>query len=276
MTFIIICIALIVERFFHWAQLRHWRWFLQYEQWLSRYLSHRSAFLSLCILIVPPVFIIGLIDYLISGWLYGVVKLIYGVVILLYCLGPSNLWDQVYRSLNDLMKDDHQVGFEQVQASFGVNGDEGLQSFHQAFVTAIFTAALERIFAVLFWFAVLGPMGALLYRLVSFCSQQSALNTSKTATQLKLVLDWIPVRIFTFLFALCGHFKNVFAQWKNFVLKGMTDTVSLLKSCGIAALDVMENGRLPEDGTAEKESLELLDRVFVMALVILAVIVLLV
>jgi hypothetical protein len=55
---------------------------------------------------------------------------------------------------------------------------------------------------------------------------------------------------------------------------GLTGNDKLVSECGIAALDVREGNRLPEDGSAEKAALDLLDRVFVMALVVLAIVVL--
>ena len=35
MTFIVTLISLVIERFFHWSQLRRWRWFNTFQQWLS-------------------------------------------------------------------------------------------------------------------------------------------------------------------------------------------------------------------------------------------------
>ncbi|MCC2667377.1 MAG: hypothetical protein K0S63_1293, partial [Gammaproteobacteria bacterium] len=48
-----------------------------------------------------------------------------------------------------------------------------------------------------------------------------------------------------------------------------------LTECGIAALDVEENHRLPETGLAEQEALALIDRVFVIGLLLIAIVVLL-
>jgi len=274
MTFIIICVALIVERFFHWTHLRHWRWFIRYERWFNEKTSHWPSRVALIACLALPLILVGLIDHFIPNLFYGAVKFIFDVVILLYCLGPSNLWLQVYRSLSELSKD-RAAGLEYAQSAFGVVATDEPQSFHQAFVRAIFSAASDRIFSVLFWYAIAGPAGAVLYRLVSLSSEQSLFGATQFATQIKNLLDWIPVRIFTFLFALCGHFKNVFAHWKPYLFKGLNENALLLNECGLASLDVVENGRIPEDGTAEKETLDLLDRVFVMGLVLLAVVVLL-
>ena len=50
----------------------------------------------------------------------------------------------------------------------------------------------------------------------------------------------------------------------------------LIADCGIDALDVVDQNKLPEDGSAEKAALSLLDRTFVIGLVILALVVLII
>ncbi len=116
---------------------------------------------------------------------------------------------------------------------------------------------------------------------ISYDRSESALpdlnaSTLKSLAQkIQAILDWVPARIFALIFALGGHFTQVFACWKKGVLQGLHSSDELLADCGIAALDVVKEGRIPEDGEAEKESIALLDRVFVIVLVILAMIVIL-
>lgn len=276
MTFIMILVSLVIERFFHWTHLRHWRWFLLYQRWLghSRVANWSSIFL-LIVSVLPPVLLVGGVSFLLSGFLYGIFEIIFGIIILMYCLGPTNLWVQVYTSINELYKDDPSIAIEQVTTAFGISMPDNSQAFHQAFVRAIFIAAYKRVFAVIFWFALLGPAGALLYRLIALSATESPLGVTKLATKSQQVLDWIPVRLFTFIFALGGHFTNVITQWKKNLLQGLDSNKALLTECGISALDVLNNNFIPEDGSAEKEAVGLLDRVFVMSLAILAVIVLL-
>lgn len=248
MTFLITLIALLMERFFHWHHLRQWRWFFRYEQWLADHIDRFSAWIRLAINVMPPVLLVGLISCLLTGWFYDIFKFIFSVVVLLYCLGPENLWVQVYQSMNS-------------------------QESHQHHVEEIFIAAQQRIFSVIFWFVLLGPMGAVLYRLIALFSEKKELNLLEPAAKSQSVLDWLPVRIFTFLFALGGHFVEVFDCWKKKVFLGLDYNQALLVECGMAALDVMENGQVSETSEAEKEALKLIDRVFVIAMVILAAIV---
>ncbi len=270
MTFMITLIALILERFFHWHHVRHWRWFSNYERWLSLQMSALPAALILVVIVVPPLLIIGALQYVLADGWWGVLEFIFSVIVLLYCLGPDNLWVQTYRCMNELTKEEP-AAISHVQAAFGLPAAENSQVFHQAFVRAIFLASHQRIFGVLFWFVLLGPVGAVLYRLIESISTQM-LTGAKLAAQLKGLLDWLPVRIEAFLFALGGHFTAVFTCWKRGFFKGPSANSQFLAECGIAALDM---GRLPEGGATEQEALALIDRAFVIGLVVLAMIVLL-
>ena len=275
MTFIATLIALVIERFFHWGHLRHWHWFDAYQRWLSHsLLSRLPSYLLLITGLIPIALIIGLINYFLGNLLYGSLKLIFGAGILLYCMGPANIWVQAFHCIANLHKEDPKAALEAVQAEFGVVAVENSQFFHQAFTRAIFLAAYQRIFAVIFWFVILGPIGAILYRSIALMTTESPLGLTTNAREIQRLLDWIPIRLLTFIFALSGHFTQVFAYWKQFILKNPKTNETMLTECGIAALDVMKGSNIPEDGAAETDTIVLLDRVFVMSLVILAILVL--
>lgn len=121
---------------------------------------------------------------------------------------------------------------------------------------------------MIFWFVLLGPLGALLYRLIDIFSAREEFGLVPIAFRIKQVLDWIPIRIFTFFFALGGHFTEVIAIWKKSLLLGLEMNEFLLTECGMAALDQTEH---QEFSGLAKEALSLLDRVFVMGLVVLAI-----
>lgn len=276
MTFIITLISLVIERFFHWSHLRRWRWFNTYQQWLSHSRVNRlPSFILFILSLLPLTVLVGFINYFLDDWLYGILKILFGIAVLLYCLGPSNLWVQAYRCINQLHKEeDPTVVVESTQTEFGLGPIESSQQFHQTFTRAIFIAAYQRIFAVVFWFVLLGPVGAVLYRSIALMSAGSPLGLTHSVRKIQQLLDWIPIRILTFIFALGGHFTRVFACWKKTILKGPETNEVMLADCGMAALDVMEGGFIPEDGSAEREAVTLLDRVFIIGLVILAIVVL--
>lgn len=274
MTFIITLIALMMERFFHWHHLRHWRWFIDYEEKMGARLGNLPPAVILIICLLPPLIIVGLITYVLHDWFYGIFDLIFGVLVMLYCLGPENLWVQVYQGIQYSQNNEVEKAVAHVQMSFGIQPPTDSQLFHQSFVRAIFIAAYQRIFSVIFWFVILGPIGAVLYRLIELFSLRSEMGMSSIAMQVKQFMDWIPVRLFAFLFALGGHFTKAFACWKNDIFRGINANEKILAECGIASLDITEGDAILDTVASEQAAIALLDRVSVIALVILAVIVL--
>lgn len=260
MIFLVILVALMLERFFHWHHLRHWRWVYRYEAALTRRL-HLPALVVWLITLGLPVIVVGLIHYLLRHWLYGIPDFIFNVIILLYCLGPENLWVQAYQVLAWLNKNDPDAATK-TQKMFDLPEENA-----KSLVGTLFIAANKRLFAVLFWFVLLGPMGAFLYRLNDLLSKQV---TTPVALKCQSYLDWIPARLFAFLFALGGHFTEVFHLWKQYALRGVDVNEKLLVETGLAALDIQTNQPLTENGLAIHAALSLLDRVFLIALFLLA------
>lgn len=273
MTFIITLISLIIERFFDWSHIRQWRWFMRYQTWVGTRLSAWPAWLILSLSILPMVILVAVINSLLTGVLFGVLKLLFGVMVVMYCLGPQNFWAQIYVCVMEMNKDDPRAAMEKVQDIFGIALPQDTQAFHHAFTNAMFIEGNRRVFAVLFWFIVLGPAGAVLYRLVDLCKAKGVAVT-QIAQTVDHWLDWLPVRVYTLFFALAGHFTQVIRHWRMGFFAAPIANDALVTQSGVAALDVLEAERIPEDGTAEQETLSLLDRVFVISLVVLAIIVL--
>lgn len=273
MTFIITLIALIIERFFDWSHIRQWKWFFRFQNWVAIRLSSQSSYVILATALFPILLVIGLINFLLTGVLFGVLKLVFGVFIVMYCLGPKNFWAQVYVCIDEMHKDDPRTAMTKVQEIFGVALPTDSQEFHHAFTNSMLIEGNRRVFAVFFWFVILGPLGAMLYRLVDLCKARG-ISVAPAAEKADRLLDWLPVRIYTLLFALAGHFTQVISHWKNGFFAAPMANDHLVTQSGVAALDILEAARLPEDGTAEQETLGLLDRVFMIGLVVLAVLVL--
>jgi AmpE protein len=138
---------------------------------------------------------------------------------------------------------------------------------------SIFLAVHERLFAVLFWFCLLGPMGAVLYRMTALSAENDAPFTLPALTARRW-LDWLPIRLFALLCALAGHFTAVFAIFKKHALDGIAANDTLLMECSAAALSATADPtEIPHE---PRQAQALLDRVFIIGLVLLALIVLIV
>ncbi len=267
MMFIVTLIALLIERFFDWSHIRHWSWYNTYQGAVLRKIPGKSPYLTLAITVLPLLLVAGLIDYLLDGVWYGVARLVFDLIIFIYCLGPQNLWVTAFANIN-AVTDGNKAG-EPVQTTVAVTE-------HHSLLSSIFVEANQRVFAVVFWFVVLGPVGALLYRMMALSAGMSAKSDvnpaiAQSAQTLVALLDWIPLRIFTFLFALGGHFTRVLNCFRKYALQGLSSNETIVTECGIAAISHEESGKTVVDANAGKGAIALLDRVFLIVLVIIAI-----
>ena len=87
-----------------------------------------------------------------------------------------------------------------------------------ALVGATFNAALARHFGVLFWFALIGPAGAVGYRLVQLLAaapEQAdvSADTRASLSRLRTLVDWVPARLMALSLALVADFEQVMQRW---------------------------------------------------------------
>lgn len=269
MTFIVVLVALSIERFFDWSHIRHWSWYKKLTaKLLTRFQGH-SPYVQLALCVIPIMLMVLLIQLVLQGWLYGFASLVFDIVILIYCLGPQNLWADSFACTNSIEQHDQQNVSAKLKHAFNING--GTRNLHHDLLQQIFISANCRVFAVVFWYLILGPVGAVMYRLLSFCARNKKLSVANRAAFLKSLLDWLPIRIVTFLFALGGHFSQVFSAWCKHAWHGVGENDLLLVECGTAALGYGDR-EIAEDGTAERNAISLLDRVLVIAVVVIVIV----
>lgn len=275
MTFFVVFVALLIERFFDWSHLREWHWFFSYDLWLEKRLSHQIAYLRIALLTIPIALIVFLTNLLLGNFFYGVLSLAFQAILLLYCFGPQNIWADAYTSLHSLGEDTPRVASDRLKLTFGVtNSRWSLRKLHEKFLEALFIEGHRRVFAPLFWYLLLGPTGAIFYRLITLLasphSRKGILpDTILSAEKVESVLDWASVRVFTLLFALGGHFVQVFSYWGRYALTGLDNNQILLTECGLAALDETHSSSPSEEGSLEKSAISLLDRVFIIMLIVI-------
>lgn len=256
MSFVVTLIALLIERFFDWSHIRQWNWFLSLQNYVTERLQGKNSALILFISIAPLAIILWLLNIALYNVLYGFAKLVFDLVVLLYCFGPRNLWADIFSSTSELNSAD---------------------STRQK-VANIFVAANVRVLAVIFWYLIAGIVGAFIYRTLAITSskQNTSPNVVNNATYATAILDWLPVRFFTLLFAIGGRFSQVFACWRRKVPNGIYANNEILTECGLIAIGVDDTQPFPLDASAlQKSAVNLLDRSLVILLVIVAVLILL-
>lgn len=207
-----ILIALVIVRSVpHLARWRDDRWF---RGWTRR-MSDLSGPGRAAVVVLVPVAATAIIAGILRALpFFDLAWLAFAVIVLAYALGPREIEsdiDAILRAPDTLRRDE---ALRSLRAD-----EEPLPWSAPALVEAAFYGALRRRFAVLFWFVVLGPAGALGYRLAQLLARDLALAldpaTRTAARRLSDALDWLPAHLMVFTMALVSDFDAVVNAWKH-------------------------------------------------------------
>jgi adenosylcobinamide-phosphate synthase len=157
----------------------------------------------------------------------------------------------------------------------------------------------RQVFAPLLWFAVLGPAGALFYRLAHFLDEHWGARCElefgefgQFAQQAFALIDWVPARVTATAFAVVGDFEDAVHCWRNQADLWPDGGSGILLASGAGALgvrlgmpvhdviqDTGEIGDRPELGLGEdadpdfmQSTIGLVWRTLVLGLAVLALI----
>ncbi|MCX7627164.1 MAG: regulatory signaling modulator protein AmpE [Methylophilaceae bacterium] len=110
------------------------------------------------------------------------------------------------------------------------------------------------LFAPIFWFVLLGPAGAVLYRLsqsmdTTWGGTDTAFN--QVARRIFYGLDWLPARFTAIGFAVVGDFEDALYCWRTQASAWPDRTKGIMLASGAGALGVHLGGTLPNRGILE-------------------------
>lgn len=261
MKLLAIVIALLIERYLGpLSTLRNYSWFHRYARWLNGRLQAIPALkpAALLLVLLPVVLATILLFEFFDGWIWGLIPLLMAAVVLVYTLGDTNL-DKLleqYAEAVELGDEERQLHLaEQIIGSAEVSSDASERI--SAITEYAFVSANQRLFAVVFWFLMLGPVGALIYRLSSELRHASSEDGFPCSTAWIAVLDWLPTRLLAITLALIGRFDTllpIIQDSISFKLDTlMDDNEQLLRRAGAAVVDL--EGNIAELDEADSLSL---------------------
>lgn len=203
--------------------LRRYDWFIAWLRWLGRSLGGQSAWqgrFGLLLAAGLPVLAVFGLQWLLGDRLYGLPLFFFALAVLVYTWGPRDLDLDVDAVIEARDGDARRAAAESL---FPEGGEPVLEG--PSLVEAVFRCALWRWFGVLFWFLLLGPAGALLYRLVSLSAQGEAQRVlppaqGEAARLFVAILNWPVAHLMTFGLALAANFDGVLAAWRDWHANG--------------------------------------------------------
>jgi AmpE protein len=199
--------------------LARWRDFSWLKVWLAQAGGAARSRYPLVLLPLGLLVVCALVQLALHHVLFGLPAFAFGVVVLFYCWGPRDL-DADIDVVLKAPDSDRRSAAAQALRSDPATSTLPLES--AALVEATFGSALSRSFGVLFWFVVLGPAGALGYRVAQLIARNAAFTAEVEPGQraslerLALVLDWAPAHLMALTLALVSEFDAVIKTWRDY------------------------------------------------------------
>lgn len=256
MTLIAVLLVIATERFWHplssntmFAPLIRWR-----DTLLRGGKAWRDGSAGVLLTVLPPVLVTGIVQYALAaagGW-YSLLALLFSVVVLVACVGDQRFGSHVKYYMDAVSAGDltaASIYFEGV-SSRSFTG-ESLRELNLAFIGLMLSRMNERVLALLFWFVILGPLGAVLYRSVAQLhgsyptgsgDDRPAERYQDAVHRFKGILDWCPARLTALTYAVIGSFVDAIHLWREDPERPDDDWVSandrMLIDVGIGALQL--------------------------------------
>ena len=265
-----------------YTRLRDYSWFRAWlgsaERSIGEQRFWRSGF-GLLLSLGVPLLAVGLLQWLLRGHFYGLASFALGLAALYYAWGPRDLDLDAEAAAAAPEGEPRRAAF----AALAGHPADG----HDAAVGAVMEAALSRWFGTLFWFLVLGAVGAIGYRLVQLCARAPDYDTAlppaqrELAQRLGALLDWPVAHLMTLALAVAADFDRVLHTWREWHAGERRDplAVSFLTGAALALVRVAEEEEAPDGAgdalaSALQQALALCWRVLIVWLVVLALMVL--
>jgi len=231
MNFLALLLGLAIERLLtHLFHLREFRWLDPLFDWFLDSFAEKDRaimVLALAVLLLVAVAPVAMVYFGLFGKLAHIPLFAFAVFVLLFCLGPRDLGEEV----NDYRRAIADHDFDEVQAlaSDLLEHSPEISTEPPDIERAIYSQANNRIFGVVFWFAVLGPLGAWAFRVVDLMRRRAMHHhqraggrpqgepTSIVASVFLLhrTFAWIPSRLLMVSYAMAGSYDGAFSAWRD-------------------------------------------------------------
>lgn len=206
MSFLAMIIALLI------AQLRDKDSALFHDRWLTdmdtrlRQMGMSPGVSFLCSLALPVIAVGVVLDYL-EPRLFGLLWIAFTVVILLYSFGRVNFPAMLDRYRAYFSSGNFESAWLDAKSESVTEMDQAEEASPedvQIYVQQLLIyEGYQGWFAILFFFLVFGPEGALAYRLLQLYSR---FPEAGLAQRLLFYVDWLPARLVAATFSLTGDF----------------------------------------------------------------------
>ena len=277
MHLIALLIGLAIERlatqWFHWRRMRWLDRIIDAGFRQAKRLGDWPAFIPVIILAALLVLPVFAIMYTLGDTLQGFTYLILAIVVLLFSLGPRDIGEEVDEYCKALQSEDEEK--IQIASKAIIEGDVPSDERERIakVEAAVCVQANNRLFAVVFWFVVLGavlgtigPLAAWTYRVTDLIRRRAVFNAARdeeisagaeriqnAAELVHGLLAWVPARLTAIGYVTAGHADDAIAalrapsEERDASLSEHSE--HLLARVGVAALALQDSS---DESTTER------------------------
>lgn len=249
MKLLLLIACLLIERYLHiGGTLRRFSWFEHYLTLLQKKIGKDSIFsqgLLGIIIVILPVWLPVAIFYVLAVYhQYALSGTGLYFLVLLYCFGPSDLFNEITLYFSSLKEQDleHQAySFNEITGSEMSMEESQAKSNARKLTEAILVRANCAIFAVIFWYCVGGILMVVVYRIVCIMAQLANQGKevcepfAEAAIRLYGWLDWLPARATALLYFIAGGARS-YSVWKQCFWSKPSENRTILIKCGVNAI----------------------------------------
>ncbi len=239
MSFLVLLLVLLLEKH------THWRSGVQRDDLFLRGLSRVEALpalagkpqLQLLLVLGVPLLLLGLLLWSLAPLAYGWLLLPVHLLLVLWSLGRGDTRQMLEPFRASWQRGDVEAAYLDAQRDLGVQAEDGVTLLAQVQGFLLWRVH-QGFFAVIFWYALLGPLPALAYRLLALLAEHagdSALR--RQAQELQAALDWLPARLLALSLALAGNFVSAYRVLRAQLFARRASAAQLVADAGRAAAD---------------------------------------
>lgn len=277
MTIITILICIALQKFANVGGWFNLSWFEAYLKLLCPWLKKINEWLGLGLVIVPICLVLVLLHYILMWKMFGIFDLLLVVIVLFFTMDARDFKYELAKYFERLEKKDVNGAANAVTEFLAVPAPTEAAELSRAVTKAITLKSFERLFTVLFWFAIFGIYGATIYYAITLL-RKTALKVdthlaalAKIAAKIQNILDWFPARVLGFSYVLAGKFAKVFNCWFNKLFNRPKHNHDFIIATGLTALDVDPKAETISSSSKENyEALDLINRVLIIWVIAVA------
>ncbi len=179
--------------------------------------------ITLAIVMVLPILLVRLA--LGDSILFGLPYVAFAIVVLFFSFGPKDVGEDVDQYCRAIEADDPERIEEtsRALAETDIPDDPGERT--RLVESSVCIQANNRLFAIVFFFIILGPVGAWAYRVTDLIRRRAVFNALReelpggspvveAAETLHGWLAWVPARLTAIGFAMAGSFDGALSAWR--------------------------------------------------------------